>query len=95
MSLTGAATATTTADAIGQLTASTDLANGSYTVTPSNARYTFTPGSQTVTINGAHAMNVELHFCRATYSLCGTISGPRRSRSDGQPERCLQRDNNR
>ena len=75
VSLTGASTATTTADASGNYSFS-GLANGSYTVTPSNAGYMFTPSSQTVTINGAHAMNVNFTSAAQTYSISGTISGP-------------------
>jgi len=34
------------------------LANGSYTVTPSNSGYTFTPVNQSVTVNGANVGSV-------------------------------------
>jgi hypothetical protein len=57
VSLTGAATATTAADASGNYTFS-GLANGAYTVTPSRTGYTFTPASQNVTINGADVTGV-------------------------------------
>jgi len=53
MTLTGAASRTTTTDASGNYTFSS-LANGSYTVTPSLAGYTFTPTSLAVTISGAN-----------------------------------------
>ena len=36
----------------------TGLANGTYTVTPSNAGYTFSPGSQNVTISGSNVIGV-------------------------------------
>ena len=75
VSLTGAFTATTTADSSGNYSFNR-LANGSYTVTPSNAGYVFTPASQTLTINGAHAMSVNFASAPATYSITGTISGP-------------------
>ncbi len=53
MSLTGAASATTTTDASGNYTFG-GLANGSYTVTPSQSGYTFSPTSLAVTISGAN-----------------------------------------
>ena len=56
--LTGAATATVTASATGTYTFS-NLANGSYTVTPSKTGYIFTPASTTVTVNSA---NVTANF---------------------------------
>src|SRR5271166_642383 len=73
--LTGASTATTTADGSGNYSFN-GLANGSYTVTPSNAGSVFTPASQTLTINGAHAMNVNFASALQTFSISGTISGP-------------------
>jgi hypothetical protein len=57
VSLGGASTATVTADASGNYSF-TGLANGTYTVTPSQTGYTFTPTSQSVTINGANAASV-------------------------------------
>jgi Domain of unknown function (DUF4082)/Bacterial Ig domain/Carboxypeptidase regulatory-like domain len=75
VTLTGASTATTTTDASGNYSFN-DLANGSYTVTPSNAGIAFTPASQTVTINSAHVMNVNFTATPQTYSISGTISGP-------------------
>ncbi|HZU23273.1 MAG TPA: galactose oxidase-like domain-containing protein [Terriglobales bacterium] len=57
VSLTGAATATTTADSGGNYSFN-GLSNGSYTVTPSLTGVAFTPPSQPATINGASAANV-------------------------------------
>ncbi|MBV9607970.1 MAG: choice-of-anchor D domain-containing protein, partial [Acidobacteria bacterium] len=51
--LSGAATATTTADAFGNY-AFTDLKPGNYTVTPSNGGFTMTPLSQNVTVTNAN-----------------------------------------
>jgi hypothetical protein len=51
--LTGAATTTVTANSSGAYTF-TGFGNGSYTVTPTKAGYTFSPVSQTATINGAN-----------------------------------------
>jgi hypothetical protein len=55
--LTGAAGATTTTNGAGSYTF-TGLANGAYTVTPNNAGYTFSPVSQSVTVNGASVSGV-------------------------------------
>ena len=74
VNLTGASTATTTADGSGNYSFA-GLANGAYTVTPSNAGAVFTPTSQAVTINNAHAMNVNFTSVAQTYSISGTISG--------------------
>jgi hypothetical protein len=57
VTLSGAASATTLADAGGNY-AFTGLLNGTYTVTPSQVGYTFTPASQSVTLNGANMIAV-------------------------------------
>jgi hypothetical protein len=57
LALSGAASASTTADASGAFTFS-GLANGSYTITPSKTGYTFTPASQPVTVSGANVTGV-------------------------------------
>ncbi|MFI5107226.1 MAG: N,N-dimethylformamidase beta subunit family domain-containing protein [Terriglobales bacterium] len=72
VALSGAATATTTADASGNYTF-TGLLNGAYTVTPSKAGFTFTPANQAATINSASLTGV--NFSAVTYSVSGTISG--------------------
>jgi hypothetical protein len=55
--LSGAATLTTTADPSGNFSFS-GLDNGSYTITPSNPGYSFTPTSRAVTVNGANVTGV-------------------------------------
>lgn len=55
--LSGPAAATTTADTSGSYSF-TGLPNGTYTVTPSNTGYTFSPVSQSVTVNGANQTGV-------------------------------------
>jgi len=72
VTLTGTSDATTTASASGSYSFA-GLANGAYTVAPSNAGFTFTPASQPVTINNA---NMTANFTTVTYSISGTISGP-------------------
>ena len=57
VSLSGASTATVNADASGNYSF-TGLANGTYAVTPTQTGYTFTPTSQSVTINGANGASV-------------------------------------
>ena len=57
VTLSGAATATTTADASGNYSFA-GLANGSYTVTPTKSGYTFNPANQPVTVNGANVSGV-------------------------------------
>jgi hypothetical protein len=54
VTLSGAATAATTTDPSGRYSFG-GLANGSYTVTPSRAGYTFSPTSAPVTVSGADA----------------------------------------
>ncbi|MGZ4993177.1 MAG: beta strand repeat-containing protein [Methylobacter sp.] len=57
LTLSGASNSTVTADSSGNYSF-VNLANGSYTVTPSKVGYTFTPQSQAVTINGANASGI-------------------------------------
>src|SRR5713226_10769840 len=57
VTLSGAASATTTANSVG-VYAFTGLASGSYTITPSNPGYTFTPLSQNVTVSAANVTGV-------------------------------------
>ena len=75
VTLSGSSSATTVADANGNYTFG-DLLNGSYTVTPTLAGYTFTPASQIVTINGANqaGINFTAQPTVPTWSISGTIS---------------------
>jgi len=73
VTLSGAASATTTADASGNYSFS-GLANGSYTVTPSKAGFTFSPASTAVTINGANQTAINFTASAVTYSISGTIT---------------------
>jgi archaellum component FlaF (FlaF/FlaG flagellin family) len=52
LTLSGAAATTTNTNGSGSYSF-TGLANGTYTITPSKNRYTFTPASITLTVNGA------------------------------------------
>lgn len=77
VALSGTASGTTTANASGAFTFS-GLANGTYTITPSHAGYTFSPSSASVTINGADVTSGVSFTATAqggqTYSISGTIS---------------------
>src|SRR5437899_5857386 len=70
VTLSGAASATTTTNTSGSYTF-TGLVNGTYAVTPSNTGYTFSPGSQSVTISGSNVIG--LNFT-ATAPAAHTLS---------------------
>src|SRR5207249_2725535 len=63
LTLSGAATGTTIADSAGNYTFS-GLVNGGYAVTPTHTGYTFSPTSQSATINGANVPGI--NFIAAT-----------------------------
>jgi hypothetical protein len=67
VTLSGAATASTSVDAAGNYSF-IGLPNGSYTVTPTKTGFTFTPPSQTVTINGANATAINFSTQAVTAS---------------------------
>jgi hypothetical protein len=72
--LSGASSATTTADANGNYSFA-GLANGSYTVTPSNTGFTFSPPNQSVTINGANQIGINFAAqAPSSWSISGTVS---------------------
>ncbi len=72
--LNGTAVATTTADANGNYGFS-GLANGAYTITPSQVGFTFSPGAQAVTVNNAHVLGVNFNSTQITYYfISGTIT---------------------
>jgi hypothetical protein len=73
VSLGGASTASTTTDTNGNYTFA-GLANGSYTVTPSKTGLTFSPPSQSVTVNGASQSAINFTGQALTYSISGTLS---------------------
>jgi len=76
ITLGGAASATTTADGSGNF-AFAGLANGTYTITPSRAGYTFSPTSQSAPVNGANVTGINFTATAQvgpTYSISGTIS---------------------
>jgi RHS repeat-associated protein len=74
LTLSGAASGSVATDASGNY-AFTGLGNGTYTVTPSKAGYTFTPSSQSVTVSGANVTGVSFSGTSgATYSISGRVT---------------------
>jgi invasion protein IalB len=73
LTLTGAASATATADTSGNY-AFSGLPNGSYGVGASHAGYTFSPSTQSVTVNGANVAGVNFTDSAQTFTISGTIS---------------------
>ncbi len=64
---------TATADGNGNFTFN-NVSNGSYTVTPSKSASTFTPASQSVTINGGNVAGVNFTVATVTGSISGTVT---------------------
>lgn len=74
LTLSGSSSATTTADGSGNYSFA-NLANGSYTVTPSKSGYSISPTNRTVTVSGANTTGVNFTATALpTYSISGTIS---------------------
>ena len=77
ITLSGAGSATTTTNASGNYSFS-GLANGSYTVTPSLAGYTFSPTSSAANVSGANITGTNFVATAntvPTYSIAGSVSG--------------------
>jgi len=75
IALSGTASGSTTTDASGNYSFA-GLSNGTYTVTPSKAGYTFSPPNQTVPVNGANAPGISFTATLIpTYTISGTVSG--------------------
>src|SRR6266700_2327574 len=73
VALSGAASATSTADNSGNYTFA-GLPNGSYMVTPKHTGYAFTPGNQNTTVNGANVSGVNFTATSQTFTISGTIT---------------------
>lgn len=74
--VTGAAIASTTANASGSY--SLLLANGNYTFTPKITGYVFSPTSTAVTVNGTNVSGINFSATQSTvttYSISGAVSG--------------------
>jgi hypothetical protein len=75
VSLSGAVTATATTDASGNYSFS-GLQNGSYTVTPTKAGFTFSPANVAVTVSGANVAGINFAASGApTWSISGSVTG--------------------
>ena len=74
VALSGAATATKTADASGNYSFA-GLAAGSYTVTPTKSGYTFTPASRPVTITNANVASVNFAGQTSSTRMTAPASG--------------------
>ena len=73
LTLSGAGSGTVPADSSGNYTF-TGLANGTYTVTPSKVGYSFSPASQTATVNGANVTGVNFTASAQTWTISGNVS---------------------
>ncbi len=75
INLSGAASTTSQADASGNYVLS-NLSNGNYSVTPTQAGLNFSPVSSAVSLNGASVSGVNFMVSQApvSYSISGTIS---------------------
>lgn len=74
VTLSGAASKTTTTDASGAYSV-VGLANGTYTVTPSNSGYTFSPASASVALNGANVTGVNFAVVQPTVIFFDDFTG--------------------
>lgn len=77
VTLSGAATRSTTTNGAG-LFQFTEISNGTYTLTPSLAGYTFTPPSQQVVVNGGYVNGITFtasSTAPSTRSISGAVSG--------------------
>jgi hypothetical protein len=74
LTLSGSGTGTATANSSGIYSFS-GLGNGSYTITPRKSGYTFSPTSQTITLNSASALNINFTVTALpTFSASGNIA---------------------
>ena len=73
VALSGPASSSATADSSGNYTFA-GLPNGAYTIVPNHAGFAFTPGSQSMAINGANVTGVNFTATAQTFSISGTIS---------------------
>jgi hypothetical protein len=74
ISLSGAATATTTANSLGNF-AFNGVANGSYTVTPSRAGVTYSPVNLKATVNNNHVLALSFSSIGGGFEISGNITG--------------------
>src|SRR6266446_3167809 len=75
VALNGATSASATADSSGNY-AFAGLANGTYTIAPSHAGFTFTPGSKSMAVNGANVTGVNFTATATTVAPSITSLNP-------------------
>jgi hypothetical protein len=80
VTLSGSAAATTTTDAAGAFTFS-GLLNGSYTITPTNAGFAFTPANRSVTVAGSDVAAVDFQAAAAGIKIDTTFITNRSNRA--------------
>ena len=73
VTLSGTGSATTTADGSGNY-GFANLVNGSYTITPSKAGFTYNPTSQSVIVNGNSLSGVNFTATGQSFSISGNVS---------------------
>jgi hypothetical protein len=74
VTLAGASSASTTTDASGNYSFNSAV-NGDYTITPSNAGYSFSLTSINITVNNADITGQNFTATANTYTIYGTVSG--------------------
>lgn len=75
VSWSGPSSGSTVADGSGNYTTNANLADGSYTITPSLTGVTFTPTSQSATVSGANVTNVNF-TATVPLSISGNVGLP-------------------
>jgi hypothetical protein len=83
VTLSGPASTAATADSLGNYTF-TGLANGTYTIAPSHAGFTFTPSSQSMTVNGANVTAVNFTDNAAPVAPTITVAPANQTVTAGQ-----------
>lgn len=73
VALTGTTSGSTTTDSSGNYTF-TGVVDGTYTVTPSKAGVSFSPTSQTITVNGSSITGLNFTASQQGFSLSGNVS---------------------
>src|SRR5438874_882130 len=83
VALSGAGSASATADSSGNYTFA-GLPNGTYTIAPSHTGFTFTPGSQSMAVNGANVTGVNFTATAAAVAPTITTQPTNRAVTAGQ-----------
>jgi hypothetical protein len=73
VTLSGSANATTTADALGNFVFN-GVADGTYSVVPRKAGFSFSPSNSSVSVNGANVTGLNFAASTQAFSLSGTVT---------------------